>query len=415
MRSCLRAVVLAVTVTLWVGCARQTDAPPPAESPTDALRRTLDPAVRALLLEGDAAFQEGRYGRALALADSAETRVPMLADIPYFRGNVYMAQQRYAEAYAAFQRVIALDSTFAGAWMRRGDIAVALGNAGEAVRAYRREALLAPTSAVYEKLGVQYAEAGVADSARWAYERALTMDSTNADAHLLYGQFLEKLGAYDEALVHSRRALALRPDNPNARFAVGVQLYRTGRLEEAVPYLRQAAEALPLHYPAQYNLAQVLQRLDRSDEAAAYQARADTARVLLGDITVTEEAAAREPGQVRHWIRLGRLYHRAGLYDRATQSFERAEDVDRGNLDAASGLATVAMALGRMNEAIQRLETVRQADPDRLEDRRTLGLAYAVSGRCPDARREWEAVRARNPGDETVRNYLEGLCRYQAQ
>ncbi|MEZ4699070.1 MAG: tetratricopeptide repeat protein [Rhodothermales bacterium] len=404
-------IVLVAGVVL-AGCA--ADEPARPVSRTDALRAALDPRLRALLLEGDEAFQQGRYAVALALADSVGRQAPELADVPFFQGNVWMRLNRYADARAAFERVLALDPYFPGAWQRLGDIAGELGQPAEAVRYYRKEAALAPRSEVYEKLGVVYAEAGVPDSARWAYDRALELDSTNADAQLLYGQFLEKLGAYEEALVHSRAALALRPDHANYRFAVGAQLYRTGRLEEARRYLQQAADALPLHYPAQYNLGQVLLRLGREDEARVYLARADTARVLMADITATEEAVARDPDAPAIWVHLGRLYHRAGVMDRAEEAFARAEALAPDNLDARSGLARIAMANGRTNEAIQRFSSILKADPRRIDDRLALGLAYAVTGDCSNAREAWNGVLRQQPDHPTARGYLDGLCAFQA-
>lgn len=404
----LTAVVLAL---LGAGCSSEEAGPARAEQP----RQFVAPRAAALLREGEAAYRRGAYQQALALADSAERVAPGLADVPFFRGTVYLDMKRLDLARPAFERAIELDSAYPGARMRLGDIELAFGNPNEAVRWYRREEAVQPHSTLYEKIGRIYAEAGVADSAQTAYRHAIALDSANSTAHMLYGQLLERLGDYETALVHSRKALALRPDSPNYQFVVGSQLFRSGRVEEASGYLKQAADALPLHYPAQYNLGQVLLRLGREEEANYYLAQADSARALLNQITQAEQATSRNPGEIEHWIRLGDLFRRAAMPDRAVEALTMAANIQPGNLDVQSSMAKIAMANGNTNEAIARFRAIIDADETKVDVWLHLGLAYAVTGNCDEAKRAWETVLRYRPGDATAQGYLDGLCRYAAE
>ncbi len=400
-----------VFALFWTGCSSddakltRTDAPP----------RTVAPAVRDLLLEGQEDYQLGFYQRALALADSAEAYHGELADIHFLRGNVYLGMKRLDAAREAFRQVVKLDPTLAGAWMKLGDIELEFGNPNEAVRLYRKEEEIHPHSALYEQLGQIYADAGVADSARMAYSNAIALDSLNATAHMMYGQLLEKLGDYDSALIYSRNALALNPNSPNYQFVVGSQLFRSGHPEEAGKYLKQAADALPLHYPAQYNLGQVLLRLGRDDEAHYYLVRADSARLLMDRISRLEQATSFNPSQIENWRRLGHLYRTAEMYDRAVEAFSMAASMQPGNLEVQRSLAETLVASGNTVEGIKLFLAILSFDETNVDVWLRLGLAYAVVGICDEAKIAWETALRHSPGNVAAMGYLSGLCQYVSE
>ena len=85
------------------------------------------------------------------------------------------------------------------------------------------------------------------------------------------------------------------------------------------------------------------------------------------------------------------------------------------NLDVQNRLAVIAMANGRTGEAIQRFQALLRADRAQADVWLNLGLAYAITGNCDDARQAWETVLAYRPGDPAATNYLAGLCQYTAQ
>lgn len=381
---------------------------------TERMRQTLDPKVKNFLALGQQAVQEGAYGYALAMADSAERYAPELADVPFLRGTVYTLMNRFDAAQEAYEQVIALDPAYPGARLSMGDNAFEQGHHREALRLYRDEEAVAPTASVYVEMGRAYAELGVVDSARMAYEQAIALDSTDARTHMLYGQLLEQAGDLETALAHSRKALALRPDQANYRFIVGAQLFRSGQLEEAVDYLRPVADTSPLHYPAQYNLAQALARLGRQEEADRYFAQADSTQELLHQITLAEDEATRNPDAAEPWTKLGELLHTAEIYDRAAEAFNLAATADPSNLAAQHGLAKVAMASGNTGEALQRLQAIVNADPTHVDAWLTLGLAHALTGNCTEAKRAWETALQHRPGDPMAQHYLTGLCQYTA-
>lgn len=405
-----------VVAVLDIGCSSENGSSEKAsEAGTEGVRRTLDARAETFLLQGEEAFQRGAYQRALALADSAEKYEPDVAVIPFFRGSVYTALNQFDTAQEAYRKAVELDPDYPEARLRMGNNAVQLGNLREALLLYEEEEEVAPSSALYVRMGRTYAELGVADSARMAYEKAVALDSNNANAHMMFGQFLEEAGEIEAALVHSRKALELQPEHPNYQFAVGAQLYQAGHLEEAAEYLKRAADARLLHYPAQYNLGQVLTRLDREDEATYYLARADSARRLMDQITSAQDAVSRNPDDVEGWARLGELYRIADESGAAFEAFKKAAAIQPENLSVQHDLAKMMLAEGETEEAIQRFQAVLSVDETRVDAWLNLGLAFATTGDCEEARRSWETVLELRPGDATAKEYLAELCQYTAQ
>jgi len=418
------ALVMILAVS-GVGCS--TDSPPAEEAaparvensdqPTPAPRtpQALDETVKTMMVEGQQAFQRGNYERALALLDSAQAAAPRAPVVFFNRGRVYTALNRVEAAKEQFRTAIELDPAYPEARRRLGDIEYQQGESRKALQLYRDEAKIDPGAQLFVNIGMIYADQGKVDSARAAYERAVTLDSTDASAHMMYGQFLEEIGELETALQHSQTALSINPDRPNYQFAVGSQLFQLGRLEEAAPHLKQAADGRLLHYPAQYNMGQVLMRLGRDQEAERYLARADSSRQLMDQITNAQRVASQNPGAVTHWIKLGDLFRQAGERNRAVQAFNRAASLAPTNLTVQNRLGEMMLAEGNTQQAIQRFQNIVQTDETLADAWINLGLAHAVAGNCEAARRAWNTALTHRPGDATAKKYLAGLCQYNAQ
>lgn len=414
--------VVGGTALLWAGCASENAPSEESQTPpvraTNAegseaggARRVADSRVKPFLVKGSKALQQGNYQRALALADSAEDYDPDLPLIAFFRGSVYAEQNRLDAARQAYRRVLELDPTYPEARLKLGNIAFDRGKFRTALRLYRKEQEVSASSSLHVKIARTYQKLGVADSARGAYEEALALDSTNANAHMMYGQFLEDQGALETALAHSRRALAISPENTNYQFVVGAQLYRTGHLEEAARHLKRAADQRLLHSAAQYNLGQVLRRLGRPEEADYYFARADTARRLIEEISSAQEQASQTPNRVDSWMRLGDLYREARAFDRALQAFGRAARVRPRSLAVQHRIATTLLAKGQTEDAIQRFRAILDADRSFAKAWLDLGRAYATDGRCEEARQAWRQALDHQSTSDAAKEHLNSACR----
>lgn len=376
---------------------------------TERKRQEADPRVGAFLIEGQRAFEEGAYAAALAFSDSAEALAPDLADVHFLRGIVYTQLNRLDVAQAAYETVLELDPDYRGARYNMALNAFRRGKLRDAIDLYQAERAHGESSDLMLELGRVYARLGEPDSAVWAYERAVALDSTNATAHMWLGQLYEELGEFDRALAASRTGLRLKPDDLDYRYIIGSQLFRTGAVEEARPYLAAVADAQPWHHGAQFNLGQVLMRLGEEDRAQTYFARADSAQQLQQKINEAQNAINRDPENLGHWVELAGLLRRAGQQDRAIEALEVAVSIDPFNLHLQNNLALMLAEDGRAARAIRRYHAILSLDSTMADVWFNLGVVYANDGQRGRARTAWRTTLRHAPNHPAAADYLRQL------
>jgi tetratricopeptide (TPR) repeat protein len=122
-------------------------------------------------------------------------------------------------------------------------------------------------------LGTIELQAGRFDVAEARYRRAISIDSTYAEAHDNLGVALSRQGRFAEATQHYRTALALAPSKRETHNNLGIADARLGRYDEAIAEYSEAVELDPDYADAQTNWGNVLLRLGRLDDAVVhYQA-----------------------------------------------------------------------------------------------------------------------------------------------
>jgi tetratricopeptide (TPR) repeat protein len=142
----------------------------------------------------------------------------------------------------------------------------------------QRAAPTGPPTVVGESAG-DWFERGVAledddpEGARAAYERAVTLDPTLADAWVNLGRLAHEAGdpataarCYHEAL-HSDEA------DPVTHFNLALACEDLDRAVDAAAHYRRAVAINPRFADAHYNLAQLLSRIGRRDEAVRHMVR----------------------------------------------------------------------------------------------------------------------------------------------
>jgi len=78
-----------------------------------------------------------------------------------------------------------------------------------------------------------------------AFERAVTFDSTNAEAHYQYGQALMASGHAAQAVSRYRKAIALEPDWASPLMSLGALISRAGEYAEGLKWLDSAIAVDP--------------------------------------------------------------------------------------------------------------------------------------------------------------------------
>jgi DNA-binding SARP family transcriptional activator/Tfp pilus assembly protein PilF len=248
-----------------------------------------------------------------------------------------------------FQRALALDSTYAAAWVGLARLTYRASDGGPAARAAAK---------------IQ-AEA--------ALRKALALDDSLPEAHALMGVFRGMDYDWASAEQHFRRALSLQPTSPRTREWFVQFLLMTGRREEALAEAERAVALNPMSPSTIAELARALAANDRCEEALA---RLETIKDLDPPLLRVPAIAERCHARQGHWADaiaallpqaesdstgsalalLGYMRGRAGQREEALSIQARLLDRWRRGLVGAMKLAYVPAALGDRDEAFAWLD-----------------------------------------------------------
>lgn len=247
-------------LTIFLGCAAQPEALPPAAAPR------LQDAIKAL--------RESDPERALKLAEGVVALAPQHAHAHFVRGQAHYALADFAAARAAWETVAALDPGNWAWYQSLGDAAFQQRDYSASLAYYKRSLQLHPDPVSWHGAAGAYWELGKPQEARRAIARALALDSTYAPAYISLSLIAEHAGQLEEAMHFAEQALSLGPGEISFMLAAG-RLHRLlGRPREAIPLLRQVLDAAPLNAEARYNLAQALRDAEMAERAARVMAPA---------------------------------------------------------------------------------------------------------------------------------------------
>ena len=400
IRSVIRLPITLLLLGTFAACERAA----PVDKP-----QPMPPVVQRLLRLADEALTRHDFDRAFALADSAAQRAPELADIAFFRGRIYTELAQSAEAEAEYRKALDIRPFYPGGWNNLGNTAFRQQQYSDAITYFRRELAAHPDARPWRGIARAFVELGMPDSARYAFERALSIDPTLSQAHFGLAQLLEDLGDFEGALAAAQQALGHGPESLEYRYYVGSYLVRLGRNEEAVPHLQEVVDRWPWHQGAHYNMGQVLARLGKTDEAQQFQARAEQLRGLQSQISNHENSVRTHPTDPFAHAGLGSLLRRAGRYQDAMQAYRVALYLAPDNLEFRNNVAVLYLLQNDTTAAIQTFEQIVRANAAYAHAWYNLGTLYAMSNQPEKARAAWNKVLEIDPTNDAVRRSIEKL------
>jgi tetratricopeptide (TPR) repeat protein len=223
-----------------------------------------------------------------------------------------------------------------------------------------------------------------------------------AEAYYLFleARRLEGEGKADEAIAALRKAADIDPGAAEIRVELASLFARQNRAADA---LREAEAALAID-AANRQAHRVL----GSIYAAASEPRerpGGAAPDALGKAIQHFEAARPERGiDVGLEFGLGRLYVRAGQYDKAIDALTRFAQEQPGVPEAAMILADAYAGAGKLAEAAKTLESAVDDDPGFYRGLLRLAQIYEELGRWSDASAAYERASTLNPRSAELRN-----------
>jgi len=271
----------------------------------------------------------------------------------YLRGRMFSHKytpEGWRRAMESFERAIALDSTFAHAyiglaWSHRELASVFSSTAGEG---YER-ATEAATRAIEldENLGEAYALLGsIKFVADWDtlgpdpyFRRALELSPGGTDVYQLYAQYLMWMGRTDESIAMAARAVELDPLAPLVNGWLGAAYFYGERWDESINQCRRLQELDPGFVWAHTYLAH--NYLMKGMYAAAV-AHADTVQAL--------SRSTGNPGLVAY---VGQEYARAGEREEAERILDETVALHAQGSIPAMAVAVIYAGLGDRDSAFE--------------------------------------------------------------
>ncbi len=235
----------------------------------DDPKRLID--LDRMLHDAGEAYSLGRSADAVRGFEAVIARRPDTADAYRYLAFVHWQNGRAREAITTLETALARGLT-------QRDIRVKLGlylaEAGEAERAIPLlEGMSADDLEVLNALGIAYGQRGRQADALRTFERALTLDPSNALAHQNIATLHLRARRFGEAEAALRRALDADPTLAGAWTGLGVVLSERGRRAEALDAWRRAVSLDPNEFNALYNLTVQLFEAGQTAEARRFGER----------------------------------------------------------------------------------------------------------------------------------------------
>jgi tetratricopeptide (TPR) repeat protein len=369
----------------------------------------LPPEAESLMVQAEAALQQQAFIEALQLANQAESRAPAHPDVLFFKGRLYTRMMLLDAADSLYHLVAQHAPDYPGLWHNLANNAARRGQFGQAVAYYRKELKQHPSPLAWRGLARAYQELGRSDSAHVAYEMALRLDSTYAEAWLDLAELYEKEGRLEEALLAARRAWEQVPQSLIARYRLGNLLRQTGQLEAARALLESVVQEAPWHHAAHYSLGLVLQQQGAQEAAQRLIKKAETLRALQAKVEQAELMISNTPRDPYAYATLGSLLRRLGQYPEALYAYQVARYLDPQNLEFQNNIAILYLLLGQADQALAWLEQAVNQDSMFVDGWINLGILYARQGNLAAARTAWERASRLAPERPEPRRYLARL------
>ena len=187
----------------------------------------------------------------LDTVDEVAMRSLSAADKVFLKGNKLYAEQKYAEAAAAYQEAVGMSQTNWGYFLNLGLAFKKLDKKDESLVAFRKAVELSPESySANKELGEALAKGSAFDEAKKYYQKAVDLSPDDPDAHYNLGACLTNTGEQDAALEHFLKTAALKPDYADAFYQMGTIYIGRNMVPEAVQSLEKFLELAPTHEKA---------------------------------------------------------------------------------------------------------------------------------------------------------------------
>jgi len=335
-----------------------------------AARKEFDRALEfapdsLLVLEQlvDLDLTEKQFATAMQRVEKAIGKNPKQAETRLLQAKVFAAQGDTNQAEAALSKAIELQPESQTAYLLLAQLYI---------NSKQNQQAIAELNTVIDKnpqnvlalmlLGMIRNEEKDYQAAADIYEKVLAINPKSAPAlnnlAYIYSEYLNQL---DRAYELAQRARDLLPDDPSTADTLGWILYKKGEYPLALGLLQESANKLPAEPDAQFHLGMTCYMMDEEESArAAFQRALQSNRAFSGrdeceqclsvlavDSQTTDTAArvslekqvVVKPNDPVALARLGSIYQREGILNKAIATYETILKANPKNVIAMTHLA----------------------------------------------------------------------------
>ncbi len=230
-------------------------------------------------------------------------------------------------------------------------------------------------SDLYTYLGRIYARNGLRAEALACFERAYLVLPRDADHAMHRAQIATACGDEQEAIRLLTAAIAADPTSVKARIALGYEYASQGFLQEARTEFQVAASLAPGYADVRYNLGLLYVGEGRLEEA----------------LREFRRALALNPAYLPARHSMSHLLCRLERYEEGLQEYKRILKQGFQSSDMLVQMGKAAMALERLDDAVEYLERAVFLNPEFAPSYYYVGQAYQHKGLKNKARSAWRS------------------------
>ena len=305
----------------------------------------------------------------------------LYAQDPSADGMKALGEQRWADAEAAFAKVLEAAPKDYAAQFHLAFAQSMLNKDSEAIASYRKALELKP--GLYEaelNLGILLLEKKEASEAAKLLEQAAKAKPKEFRPVLYAAEALTAAGRVPDALPYYKSAIELNPKSGDAELGLARSLLKSGALAEAANHFRRAGELDPKLAEAELELGMAYEAGGQKQEAiSVYRkfpnnagARERAGQLLLESgkpddaIAQLEAAVAASPTAANRYA-LAMAYNLSKQFAKAEPLLQAVLQFDPSNVDIRMTYARVLREQKKYPAAAQEFYRVAQAKPDSAE------------------------------------------------
>ncbi len=359
--------------------------------------RQMNPAdfgLQKLLIESY--MKAGNYKKALNLIDDALLTHPKDVDILRERGEIFLAQKKYAMAEKEYLKIMSSKSVpfktkfrIASSFAQAGEKNPSLMDIGKKLLTriekdssdWRVEAMLGEIS-ISEKDD---------STAEIFLRKAVNNASWNSQLWSRYANLLFMNSKYSELIKEVKPHLSDFPDNFFLNLITGLSYAQLGKHKDAKKYLLKAVDLNANDVTALSALGFTLNQLKENDDAIFY----------------LERALKIQPKNVQVLGILGMIYDNKKEYDKCDEVYTRALKIDSTNALILNNYAYSLSERGiKLNTALRMIKKALKKEPSNASYLDTYGWILYKLNRFEDAKKWIDESLKKDSGNDTVLEHM---------